>query len=127
MNWMLIFCRKTVSFWKVWNARYQKSVDKPCSVSNKSDPIDIADEFRSHYSSIYVNSSDDKVSLNEYVNLASAHQTNVCKMPSTEVDQIERCIKSLKLHKACGIDGIMSEHLLYPFPPVNICTYQIII
>ena len=112
--------KSTNNFWKCWNSKYKKSLDRPVSVAGKSDPIDIANEFKLHLSNIFVHSSDDINSVNEYSKLCDSHKDAVQSLPIIEVEVIERCINSLKCNKAAGFDGIVSESLLHCHPSIII-------
>ena len=40
------------------------------------------------------------------------------RYPVIDVDCIERCIKRLKLEKAGGIDGLVTEHVIHCHPSI---------
>ena len=55
--------KETSEFWKCWNTKYRKSLDKPTSVARQSDPIGIANEFKNYCSNIVIDSSKDKKAM----------------------------------------------------------------
>jgi hypothetical protein len=55
-------------FWTAWNS-YRNISDMPVSVAGKSDPVDIANKFKSYFDDIYVISAVNIYAVDEYVKL----------------------------------------------------------
>jgi len=112
--------RNPSAFWKCWNANYNigKISENSPIIDNKSDPVEIANTFKDYFSSIYINSSDDQQSVNEYTKLSytmSACTDSVC---SVDIEDIESAIGHLHMNKAADRDGIMSEHIVNSHPSI---------
>ena len=75
-------------------------------MTGKSDPADIANEFKEYFANIYINFSDDIEAVNEFVNLRnlSLNSSSFGIVVSLDVELIEKCIKLLKLGKSSGND-----------------------
>ena len=99
----------------------------PVSIGGKTDPSDIANTFRDFYSSVYVNSHDNLDAVNEFTSCYNSHCNNDTKSEPMfinadscrfDTDCIERCIKSLKLNKAAGLDEVLAENIVHAHPAI---------
>ena len=109
------------AFWKLWSAKYNKSLASPVSVAGQSDPAVIANEFKDFYSKVYVNSASNASAVNEFklAHAALAANASTCILPVTvNIESVERCVRLLKPNKASGHDGIAAEHIINCHPAV---------
>jgi hypothetical protein len=60
--------KDSVKFWRAWNS-YNRIADTPVCVGGKSDPVEIANEFKSFFGGVYVNSADDVAAVDEFAML----------------------------------------------------------
>ena len=108
------------AFWKCWNFNYNKNNNNsiPPIIDNLSDPSQIANSFKSYYSSIFVNSSLNREAVSEYIDL-SLNQPSSNNIPSPiDIQEIESAVKRLSLNKATDPDGLTSEHIVNSHPSI---------
>jgi len=110
------------AFWKTWKAKFAHNGHFPDVIDGSSDPALIANKFAVLFEAACTPNSQaagDHL-FNEFVN----NYNEFCASDNHEiysaisVELIDRCIHSMKLHKAAGIDGIEVEHLLHAHPIV---------
>ena len=107
------------NFWKTWNAKYKHNVSNPTVIDGQSDPTSVANLFRSYYSNVYVNSSNNNVTVDEFRNAYSS--LSDCNEPFVlDIETVERCITNLKTNKAAGLDGIVAEHVINSHPAIAV-------
>jgi hypothetical protein len=85
-------------------------LDIPVGVACKTDSVDIANEFKSYFDGIYVNSSVNTYAVDEYVKLRDTGAGCRADHPTFGVETLENCVKTLKLGRAAGVDGSTAEH-----------------
>ena len=107
--------KDSVKFWKAWNS-YSKIADTPVCVAGKSDPVEIANEFKTFFDGVYVNSADDAAAVDEFARLRRTVTNSTVNHVEVNVETIENCGKRLKFNKAAGVDGIFAEHIIHSFP-----------
>jgi len=108
-------------FWKTWNARFRKNIVKQVHINGCNNDGDVANVFASHFQSVFYNSDDDQSAKYSYLHkrdecIKNGLQSSIECIDKITVELIDRCIKKLKLGKACGPDDLCSEHLLYAHP-----------
>ena len=63
----LHFINKKISdFWKSWNSKFEKKVDTNVRTNGLTDNQSIANCFGNHFASVYLNSSDNLNTINEF-------------------------------------------------------------
>jgi hypothetical protein len=111
-----------MAFWKTWKAKFAHNGHFPDVIDGSSEPVLIANKFAALFESACAPNSQvagDRL-FNEFVNKYNEFVACDDHAVYTEisVELIDRCLHSMKLHKAAGIDGIEVEHLLYAHPIV---------
>ena len=88
---------------------------------------EIANEFASYFRSVFYNSDDDVNSKMSYCNdrdsVANKGYYSEC-IDDISVEVVDRCIRDLKLGKACGPDDLCAEHLRYSHPLIVCCDVE---
>ena len=59
--------KKMPEFWKTWNSKFRKNVNKQVIINGYTDDLGIANEFASHFSQVYYKSADDAVSREAFL------------------------------------------------------------
>ena len=87
----------------------------------------VSNAFADHFSSLYSTSYNDLDSKRDFdVLCASIADDNFSKanlISIVNVESVDRCIRKLKLGKACGPDGLSTEHLVnaHPLLVIHLC------
>jgi hypothetical protein len=125
MNFLITGQQKTRLIFgnvKCWNSKYKKHLDVKTCINGSSDNASIAESFRVHLSSIYNDTGNqsstgksDNIQFDNY-NRSNSEVTNF----PIGIETVELAIKSLKLNKAAGHDGIVSEHIMHSHPALVI-------
>ena len=118
-NWST---KNSSDFWKCWNSKYKKHLDVNTCINGSSDNASIAESFRVHLSSIYNDSghqSSKGKSGHTNFDIYNRSNNEVTNFPFS-IETVELAIKSLKLNKAAGHDGIVSEHIVHSHPALVI-------
>ena len=99
-----------VSFWKGMKKENISRLPLPSKVDSCVGEEEISNMWQIHYQSLLnsVESTQHKAS----VKLETTNILNSSKISFTPID-ISNAFKSLKLGKACGVDGVSAEHFLY--------------
>ena len=117
MKFLLFFCSKdSTNFWKSWNKKYRHKVPPVPSIDGCSDSSSIADVFKRFYSNVFIDSSSDRKAAAEFAEVFLRLDKLDKSIPDANIEIIERCIKGLKLNKAAGYDGIVTEHIIHSHP-----------
>jgi len=93
-------------------------------ISGSSNNADIAELFRDHFSAIYNDPENDlgfvkfKQLCNEYKvrNIDDKDNPNNSVADKLDIKTVEQVVKLLKMNKAAGHDGIVSEHVVHSHP-----------
>ena len=81
-------------------------------MSGVNNTSEIASAFKDYYSNIFVKSSHDIGSINEYFDLINGLGSTISdKLPCINVELVETCIKQLTIAKSAGADSIAAEHI----------------
>ena len=98
-----------VSFWKGMKKENISQLPLPSKVDNCVGEKEISNMWQIHYQSLLnsVESTQHKVS----VKLETTNILKTSKITFTPID-ISNAYKSLKLRKACGVDGVSAKHFL---------------
>ena len=91
-------------FWKEIKSISNSKTPLPCSIDNANNPEEILNLWEKHFNNIF--NCLDRVHFNNNYNLETKY--NEVKVSNLEIIE---AIKSLKLNKAGGLDGIQAEHL----------------
>ena len=99
-----------VSFWKGMKKESISRLPLPSKVDHCVGEEEISNMWQIHYQSLLnsVESTQHKAS----VKLKTTNILNTSKISFTPID-ISNAFKSLKLGKACGVDGVSAKHFLY--------------
>ena len=122
-------CEKNKNnFWKIWKSKFQSTkTKKPLIVSGFSDAKDIADAFSQYFGNICTPNSSvyNERSRSEFDHKINSYIGDILMRDDLfSVETICKIICELKPGKACGLDGLMAEHLLHCHPAVHlIITY----
>ena len=87
----------------------------------------VSNAFADHFSSIYSTSYNDLDAKREVDVLCASISVDNCSKADlisiVNVESVDRCIRKLKLGKACGPDGLSSEHLVnaHPLLVIHLC------
>ena len=121
-------CKKDeVSFWRAWRKRFCVNSLKPTNTLNgKTSTDNVLFEFTEYYKGVA-----QPLNANKDVNIASEVDllmTTDNIMMNYEcyqvtVEDVDKCMSKMKLHKAAYLDNITSEHLRYggPHLAVHLC------
>jgi len=116
------FMRKEPNeFWKCWSRKFNRKnmCDVPIKINGVVDDTSIANEFMKYFGSVYYDSGLDDDAKEEYLNIVEEDQfvlSPETKVDMVNVELIDKCIRSLKLGKASGPDGLCTESLLNAHP-----------
>jgi len=106
-----------VNFWKTWRKRYcSRSVKMTNVLNGKSGEDNIRTEFTQYYKNIFVpNTENADCEYRNKVDEAVKESNNFRERTPyvVNVQDMLFCVNKLKLKKAAGDDGIMSEHIVY--------------
>ena len=88
-----------------------------------TDDSDIADDFSQNYSDTCLDSYNDKAETSKYLNglqsnLLSEFSTNIDTSSVFDVCDVETNLNKLEIGKACGLDNITKEFVMYSHPAI---------
>ena len=108
--------KDSTEFWKCWNAKYRKRLHAAIPIEGRVKDKEIAELFRDHIAEVSQNTdnSTTKHFQELYINYAR-NQANLNRYALC-IDDVEAAIKTLKLNKAAGHDGLVSEHIFHSHP-----------
>ena len=100
-------------FWRKWRRSFRHAQNNVNVVSLKSCPHDICDGFVESFKNNFKNSGDFFEFKSRYITKSEQYmmKTN-CDLMLSESD-VEAVIKTLKVNKATGSDGLMAKHLKF--------------
>ena len=115
-------CKNTSSFWKSWKSKFRNN-KKTQVVGGACDPGIIANKFAAFFKSVCTSNSQEKHAAfrNEFYAQFDTYSGHT-HVPILTVNDVDNCIRKLKLGKAAGYDGITVEHLLYSHPILVVLT-----
>src|SRR5688572_9001979 len=111
--------KNTPEFWKTWNKKMQRNVEKDVFINGTNDGVSVANEFASHFESVYCDSSsnaearDDFGSLYSNIYTSQSNTLNNITPDLITVELVDKCIRKLKLGRASGPDDLCTENLVY--------------
>jgi len=129
--------KRTSEFWKSWNAKFRKNINKDISIDGCRDSNDIANKFADFFRGVYSESSvcnesaSTGVAADGSAGVHDAPAADTCKLSDVDVCQlvtvetIEACIHKLAKGKACGPDELSAEHLVYAHPSLVVALAQL--
>jgi len=112
--------KRIPQFWKTWNANFKKNVSKKININGHINDVDIANEFAAHFKRVFTSCGDDEV-YGDFVRKRADYisddvQSSFECIDKVTVELIDKCVKDLKIGKACGPDDLGAEHLLCAHP-----------
>ena len=112
--------KRPQEFWKAWHCKFSNKLSSKPSFPNCSSDTDVANSFAQHFGNCYSNSYNDVESAKEFYNdcMHSANDYDFCN--SISVQLIDKCVRSLHLHKASGPDDLSAENLVNAHPSLII-------
>ena len=116
------FIRKEPSeFWKCWNKKFRQATSSNQSqvVNGCQGNLEIANVFAKHFSEIYdAPNCDDSQSKQEFFDTCQQYRcnNNTSDIDDITVELVDKCLRDLKIGKACGMDGLCTESLRYAHP-----------
>ena len=104
-----------ISFWKSWQNKFSKQKHSPV-VDGSCDGHVIIQKFADYFKSVC--STDPSVSESRETTKQSIidYMSQHVHCTLFTVETVDKCLRSMKLGKAAGLDGIEVEHLLYAHP-----------
>lgn len=119
--------KRPTEFWKSWNAKFRRSVNKNVVIDGCQDDLDIANKFASYFSNVYqqcdVNMPNNSTSPVHARTIDGAAQCvphpdcNVGQLITP--DLVGRCITNITPGKACGPDNLSIEHAIHSHSNIN--------
>jgi len=112
-----LMMKNNTVFWNCWRSKLE-TVSKCTQVDGTADPC-IADKFAVYFKASF--SCNDSCKAESLKQDFMRSRCNIYGLPITEAQQfdtelVNRIISTLKLGKACDIDGFLAEHLKYCHP-----------
>ena len=107
--------RNTTQFWKHVSKQHRRCIIPADTVGGATGRDSIACMWKSHYANLFncVDSASDKESVLDTISRVSNVHDTLCS------DDVKSSVNSLSANKACGLDNICAEHLLYASPSVG--------
>jgi hypothetical protein len=107
-------------FWKTWSSKFRQNALKDVYINGTNDGVSAANSFANHFNDVYqkasangANSPDIQLLLENY----SGKEFNSNELNDLiNVELVDKCIRQLKLGKACGPDELSVEHLVNAHP-----------
>jgi hypothetical protein len=114
--------KRPTEFWKTWNAKFRRNINKNMVLDGCQTDEDIADKFATYFETIFqqpqvVDESTVQCEQLSTGNVSSAGRltsSELCELISPEL--VEKCVSKIALGKACGPDNLSVEHVLYAHP-----------
>lgn len=115
-----LLCKDINSFWKTWNSKFNGRKSAVKCVNGNVEHKGIANAFADHFSKNAVSlMKDNGESFNRFISLHDDYMANNSNgIPVVNITMLDACLRSMKLGKAAGVDGLEVEHLLYAHPIV---------
>jgi hypothetical protein len=119
-------------FWKTWNAKFRKNVNRHVNINGCTSDADVANEFAAHFKNVFCQSAADDVAQNEFLYkrsecLRGDLQSSYDCLDKITVELIGNCLVDMKKGKACGPDDLCAEHLLYAHPALIMVLFLIVL
>ena len=114
--------KNPVNFWKSWSSKF-KNKNNTRIIDGSNDEKEICNKFAEMFKATSLPNSENKHQelknefLNEYLRYKAKNTDDV---PPVTVEDVDGCLKKLKLGKAAGIDGLTAEHLFYCHPLITV-------
>ena len=107
--------RNTTQFWKHVSKQHRRCIIPADTVGGATGRGSIACIWKTHYANLFncVDSASDKESVLDTISRISNVHDTLCS------DDVKSSVNSLSANKACGLDNIFAEHLLYASPSVH--------
>jgi exonuclease III len=104
------------SFWKEVKKHNHVNIPLATTIDGITGEPEIANHWRVHFEDLFnsVNTQSNKSYVQNHM-----EDINLCEAIISTND-VEKAIKSLKCGKACGFDGLTSEHLKFSAPKCNV-------
>ena len=131
MNEFLVYCiYKSLNLLKKTWIHFGKNgtVDSlnglfSANINGLSDDSDISNAFSKNLSNIYFDSYNDKAETSKYFdglqsNLLSEFSSNIDTRSVFDVCDVKKSLNKLKIGKACGLDNITKEFVMYSHPAI---------
>lgn len=116
-----LFLNKDINkFWRKWNNRFH-SYSSSSVINGCTDDVHVAEMFSNSFGSVYFDSYEDGSGYSEClerVQQAITHEQGCVNL--FDVQDVEAALNRLKNGKACGIDDISKEHIVYAHPALII-------
>ena len=124
MKYLNFTLKKTwINLGKKWNSLFSKRTSFSANINGLSDDSDIANAFSKNLSNIYFDSYNDKANTSKYLdclqsNLLSEFSSNIGTRSVFDVYDVEKSLNKLKIGKACVLDNITKEFVMYSHPAI---------
>jgi exonuclease III len=107
-------------FWRQWKAKFGKKKNSQV-INGSSNPGDIAAMFANYFKDLYTSNSPNKhEAFKQEFNSQYKNYNGDSFNSNLTVEDVDKCIKDLKMGKAAGGDGLTSEHILYSHPLLTV-------
>lgn len=117
--------KKPSAFWKSWNAKFRRNINKNIVIEGCQTDKDIADKFATHFASVYHQAcTSGSASYSQCV--PNVYPSDNHSRPNFELGRcvtpelIDKCIARLAKGKASGPDDLTAEHIIYAHPSLII-------
>ena len=109
--------RNTTLFWSHVSKQNRRCIIPADTVGGATGRESIASMWKNHYANLFNNYCVDSVSdkgsvLDTISRVANVHDA-LCS------DDVKSSVKSLSANKACGLDNLFAEHILYASPSIH--------
>jgi len=106
-------------FWKTWQSRFGRS-EQTEFTDGINDPAAVADLFAAQFEKACAHNSVDRsyVLLKEFLDKYDDYTGAADYSCHISMETVDKCVRSMKLQKAAGPDGIKAEHLVFAHPIV---------
>ena len=115
--------KRPSEFWKSWNAKFRRNINKNVVIEGCQTDRDIANKFALHFSNVYqqvCNKPNEVLQPDNSIGHSNLNMTfnNVCQYITPEL--VDTCTVKLKKGKATGPDDLSVEHMVYAHPSLCI-------
>jgi len=124
MTYMNTCLARILSFWKTWKRRVNNGKNVAAdTVDGFVEPHGIAGIFAEKFSKACkpnraVHDSELKAEFED--RFSKYHMCSDVSIPCMSVELVDKCMKTIKLGKAAGDDGIETEHLIHAHPRLSV-------
>ena len=107
--------RNSTLFWNHVSKQHRRCIIPADTVGGATGRESIASMWKNHYANLFncVDTESDKESVLDTISHVSNVHDTLCS------EDVKSSVKSLSANKACGLDNLFAEHLLYANPSIH--------